>query len=158
MSLGAGGVCAIALDVVILGRTPTAGVANDAAKVVETGSSVVVHTAADWKSDYPDVYASFMRNEENDQAEQYPEIYAPYFSLFKIYEGNKFGSDYAEARGHSYTLIDVSKTERPHPQAKCITCKSPDFHALVNAEGNGVYTRDFAEVMAQMNEAVSCYS
>jgi nitrite reductase (cytochrome c-552) len=151
-------ICAIALDVVVLGRTPTAGVANDAPKVVETGSSVVVRTASEWQKEYPDVYASFVRNEENDQAKQYPEIYAPDFSLFKVYEGNKFGEDYAAARGHSYTLIDVSKTERPHGQAKCITCKSPDYHALVNAEGNGVYSRDFAEVMAQMNEAVSCYS
>ena len=151
-------VCAIALDVVVLKNTPTAGVANDAPQVVETGSSVIVRTASDWQKAYPDEYASYIRNEENDQAQQYPEIYAPYFSLYKVYEGNKFGEDYAEARGHSFTLTDVSKTERPHGQAKCITCKTPDFTALVNAEGHEVYTRDFNEVMNQMTQAISCYS
>ena len=151
-------ILAIALDTVILGKTPKAGAGNDAAQVVETGSPVVIRTAAEWKSAYPDVYASFMRNEENDQVQQYPEIYAPYFSLFKIYEGNKFGSDYGEARGHTFSLEDVNKTERPHGQAKCITCKTPEFHALVNAQGNEVYTREFAEVFAQCSENVSCYT
>ena len=150
--------CAIVVDVIVQGRTPAAGVANETAQVVETGSSVIVRTASDWQSAYPDEYASFMRNEENDQAEQYPEIYAPYFSLFTVYEGNKFGEDYAEARGHSFTLTDVGKTERPHGQAKCITCKTPDFTALVNAEGVDVYSRDFNEVMAQMTQAISCYT
>ena len=153
-------ICAIALDAVVLNRTPKAGVANDTAQTVETGSSVIVRTASDWANDYADEYASFMRNEENDQAVQYPDFYREQYGmdLTKIYEGNAFGVDYAEARGHSYTVEDVGKTERPHGQAKCITCKTPDFTALVNAEGNDVYSRDFNEVYAQMTQAVSCYT
>ena len=150
-------VCAIALDTVVMNRTPAAGVANDTAQKVETGSSVTVVKAADWQSKYPDEYASYMRNEENSATEQIPELYSPYFSLKTIYGGNKFGEDYGEARGHSFTVIDVSKTTRPHGQAKCITCKTPDYTVLVNAEGNDVYSRPFDEVIAGM-DPISCYT
>ena len=37
--------CAIVVDVIVQGRTPAAGVANETAQVVETGSSVIVRTA-----------------------------------------------------------------------------------------------------------------
>ena len=150
-------VCIIALDVLIQGKTPAAGVANETAQKVETGTSVTVRKATDWQSKYPDEYASFMRNEENSETEQIPELYAPYFSLKTIYGGNKFGEDYAEARGHSFTVIDVSKTTRPHGQAKCITCKTPDYTALVNAEGNDVYSRPFDEVIEGMGP-IGCYT
>lgn len=151
-------ICAIVVDVIVQNKTPSAGAANSAPIRVETGTSVVVQKASDWQSKYPDEYASYLRNEENDQAENYPDIYAQYFSLATIYEPNKFGVDYREARGHSFTLIDVSSTERPHGQAKCITCKTPDFTALVNAEGVDVYTRDFTEVFEQMTQPISCYT
>ena len=151
-------ICAIVVDVIVQNKTPSAGAANSAPIRVETGTSVVVQKASDWQSKYPDEYASYLRNEENDQAENYPDIYAQYFSLATIYEPNKFGLDYREARGHSFTLIDVSSTERPHGQAKCITCKTPDFTALVNAEGADVYNLDFTEVFDQMTQPISCYS
>ena len=145
------------LDAIVLGKTPTAGVANETAQKVETGSSVTVIKASDWQSKYPDEYASYMRNEENSATEQIPELYAPYFSLKTIYGGNKFGEDYGEARGHSFTVIDVTNTTRPHGQAKCITCKTPDYTVLVNAEGNDVYSRPFDEVIVGM-EPISCYT
>ena len=151
-------VCAFVLDALVQGRTPSAGVANDSAQKVETGSSVTVLKASDWQSKYPDEYASYMRNEDNSATEQIPELYSKYFSLKTIYGGNKFGEDYGEARGHSYTVIDVSNTTRPHGQAKCITCKTPDYTAMVNAEGAGAYTKPFDEVIAQMSQPVSCYT
>ena len=151
-------ICAFVIDAVVQGKTPHSGVANETPVRVETGSSVVVLKASDWQAKYPDEYASYMRNEENSATEQIPELYSPHFSLKTIYGGNKFGEDYGEARGHSYTVIDVSKTERPHGQAKCITCKTPDYTALVNAEGADAYTRDFNEVIAQMTQPISCYT
>jgi len=148
-------VCAIVIDAVVSRMTPVAGAANETAQAVETGSPVQVVKAADLQSKFPDEYASYMRNEENSEAVDYVEQYP---IIATIYEGNAFGKFYASARGHSFTLEDVSETGRPHGQAKCITCKTPDFTAMVNAEGHDVYSRDFNEVMAQMSQPISCYS
>ena len=95
------------------------------------------------------------QNAENSEAEDYLEM-DPY--LVNIYEGYGFAKDYKAARGHAYTLEDVSKTARPHDQAKCITCKTPDFTKMVNEQGVGVYNLPFDEVMGQMTQAISCYS
>ena len=95
------------------------------------------------------------QNAENSEAEDYLEM-DPY--LVNIYEGYGFAKDYKAARGHAYTLEDVSKTARPHDQAKCITCKTPDFTKMVNEQGVGVYSLPFDEVMGQMTQAISCYS
>ncbi|MGX8699603.1 MAG: ammonia-forming cytochrome c nitrite reductase subunit c552, partial [bacterium] len=57
-----------------------------------------------------------------------------------------------------YCLEDVNKTLRPHGDAKCLTCKTPNFAKLVNDEGLAVYTMSFEEVYARMEESTSCYS
>ena len=95
------------------------------------------------------------QNAENSEAEDYLEQ-DPY--LVNIYEGFGFAKDYMAARGHAYTLEDVTKTQRPHGKANCITCKTPDFTKMVNEEGVEVYSRPFDEVMSQMNTAISCYT
>ncbi|MBQ7737191.1 MAG: ammonia-forming cytochrome c nitrite reductase subunit c552 [Oscillospiraceae bacterium] len=147
--------CAFALEFYLQRKTPAAGAANETAQVVDTGSAVKVVTASHWQNEYPDEYASFLRNEENDQVVDYVEQYP---IIATIYEGNAFGKFYSSARGHTFTLEDVSETGRPHGQAKCITCKTSDYTILVNTEGNEVYSRPFDDVMAKMNEAVSCYN
>ena len=75
-----------------------------------------------------------------------------------IYEGYGFAKDYGSARGHSYTLTDVAKTQRPHPKANCLTCKTPDMHKMIEELGVGVYSMAFDEVMAQMTQPISCYT
>ena len=145
----------VAIDFLVQGRTPAAGVMNDSPRKVETGSPVVIMTASEWQSRYPDVYASYMRNEENSEVVDYV---AQYPIIATIYEGNAFGQFYGSARGHSFTIEDVSETGRPHGQAKCITCKTPDYTVMVNAQGDSVYTLSFDEVIAQMKEPVSCYT
>ena len=95
-------------------------------------------------------------NQDNDEVVSYLEQ-DPY--LVNIYEGYGFAKDYGSARGHSYTLEDLSKTGRPHPKANCITCKTDDFTRLVNTEGIEVYSRPFEDVMAQMTAmGISCYT
>ena len=115
--------------------------------------------ANDWKSIYPDIVVSWGRNAENEEIVDYLEL-DPY--LVVIYEGYGFAKDYGSARGHSYTLTDVEKTERPHAMANCLTCKTPNFTKLVNDEGVEVYSRPFDEVYAQITgnggETVSCYT
>lgn len=147
--------CAFVVEFFMQRATPEAGVANEISQVVETGSAVTVQTASQWQARYPDEYASYMRNSENDEVADYVEQYP---IIAAIYEGNAFGKYYSSARGHSFTLEDVNETGRPHPQGKCLTCKTPDFTVMVNAQGHSVYTADFAETLAQMTEPVSCYT
>jgi len=126
-----------------------------AATVTETGTGVTVVKAADWAETYADVYASYMKNEENsaiiDHVEEYPMIAT-------VYEGMAFNKFYNSARGHYYTVQDVTSTGRPHALANCFTCKTPDFTAKVNNEGVSAYTIKFEDMLAEVNESVSCYN
>ena len=78
--------------------------------------------------------------------------------LVNIYEGYGFAKDYGSARGHYYTLEDVAKTQRPHPKANCLTCKTPDMHKMIAEQGVSVYSMPFDEVMEQMTQPISCYT
>ena len=118
-----------------------------------------VVSAAEWESHYPDIYASYMKNAENtghggmriSYVETDPDIQV-------IYDGMGFSFDYTEAIGHNFTLNDIAETTRPHKLANCLTCKTPDMTAMVNAMGKGVYSMDFDEMYAQVSEPVSCYN
>jgi len=126
-----------------------------AATAVQTGTGISVVKAADWAETYPDVYASYMKNADNeaiiDHVEEYPMIAT-------VYEGMAFNKYYGSARGHYYTVQDVTSTGRPHKLANCFTCKTPDFTAKVNNEGVSAYTIAFEDMMAEVNESVSCYN
>ena len=52
----------------------------------------------------------------------------------------------------------MAETERPHPLANCLTCKTPDYTKLVNDMGVEAYKYDFNETHAQMVENISCYN
>ena len=111
--------------------------------------------ASDWASTYPYIVATMGDNSKNSYVISYLEE-DPY--LVNIYEGYGFARDYGSARGHEYTLEDVAKTERPHAKANCLTCKTPNFAKLVNDQGVSVYSMPFDEVMALMEENISCYT
>ncbi len=110
---------------------------------------------ADLSAALPAIVVSMGANKENRYVTDYLEQ-DPY--LVNIYEGYGFAKDYGSARGHEYTLEDVAKTQRPHPKANCLTCKTPDFHKLVEQEGLGVYSMPFDDVMAQMTTNINCYT
>ncbi len=112
-------------------------------------------SAADWKEAYPYIVATMGENDRNSYVTSYLKQ-DPY--LTNIYEGYGFAVDYGSARGHNYTLEDVAKTQRPHPLANCLTCKTPNFAKLVNDRGIGVYKMPFDEAMALMEESISCYT
>ena len=111
--------------------------------------------AEDWREAYPYIVATMGDNAGNSYVTDYLEQ-DPY--LVNIYEGYGFAKDYGSARGHAYTLEDVADTQRPHPKANCLTCKTPNFAKLVNDQGVGVYSMPFDEVMALMEEDISCYT
>ena len=126
-----------------------------AATATETGAGITVIKAADWAATYPEIYASYEKNAENegvfDHVEEYPMIAT-------VYEGMAFNKFYNSARGHYYTVQDVTNTGRPHALANCFTCKTPDFTAKVNNEGVSAYTIKFEDMLAEVNESVSCYN
>ena len=133
----------------------TVCVSAPAATATQTGTGVTVIKAADWAETYPDVYASYEKNAENkdiiDHVEEYPMIAT-------VYEGMAFNKFYGSARGHYYTVQDVTSTGRPHALANCFTCKTPDFTAKVNNEGVSAYQIPFDDMLAEVNESVSCYN
>lgn len=115
--------------------------------------------ASDWSALYPDIVVSMGSNAQNSDVVDYLKL-DPY--LVEIYEGYGFAKDYGSARGHSYTLTDVAKTERPHALANCLTCKTPNFTKMVQDEGKSAYSKSFDDVYAQITshngETVSCYT
>ena len=126
-----------------------------AATATQTGTGVTVIKAADWAATYPDIYASYEKNAENeaiiDHVEEYPMIAT-------VYEGMAFNKFYGSARGHYYTVQDVTNTGRPHALANCFTCKTADFTAKVNNKGVSAYKIAFEDMLAEVNESVSCYN
>ena len=125
------------------------------AQVVETGSGITVMTAQDWSAEYPEIYASYMANSENTAVHEYT---VDYPMLPIVYEGMAFSKFYGSARGHVYTVEDVTNTGRPHALANCFSCKTPDFTAKVNELGDAAYTIKFEDMLAEVNESISCYN
>ena len=125
------------------------------AQVVETGAGVTVLSAQDWADKYPEIYASYLANEDNTQVHDYTKDYP---MLPVVYEGMAFSKFYGSARGHVYTVEDVTSTGRPHALANCFSCKTPDFTAKVNELGDAAYTIPFEDMLAEVNESISCYN
>ncbi len=125
------------------------------AKKVETMSGVTLLHAADWEKEYPEIYASWQKNQENDEIEDYLQSYP---QLVTLYEPYGFSKSYGSARGHFYDVDDILETGRPHKLAQCWTCKTPDFTHLVNETGPEAYKLDFEEVRELVSEGVSCYT
>lgn len=119
----------------------------------DTGNEAI--TAEEWEKTFPDIVASYQQNEENNYRISYLDT-DPY--LTNIYEGYGFAKDYTSAIGHNYCLEDVYNTERPHPLANCLTCKTADFTIMVNELGEEVYSYDFQDLYGSMSQSVGCYS
>ncbi len=125
------------------------------ANKVETMSGVKLMYAQEWEEQYPEIYASWLKNQDNDQITDYLQQYPQLVTLYEPYGFSKF---YGSARGHFYDVDDILETGRPHKLAQCWTCKTPDFTYLVNETGPEAYTRDFDEVRELVNENISCYN
>mgnify|MGYP001137368807 CR=1 FL=1 len=122
---------------------------------------VTITRAEEWAEDYPNQYATYLKNEEMvrttfggsepiDYLEKYPE-------LLTLYDGMGFSVEYLRARGHVYALEDVIHTARSKPGASCMACKTPDYVALETEHGTDLYAMDFNEMAVQAHSGVSCY-
>ncbi|MBQ9152232.1 MAG: ammonia-forming cytochrome c nitrite reductase subunit c552 [Solobacterium sp.] len=124
------------------------------AKAAETGTGVVVTKADDWAEQYPNEYATYMQNNDNDEIHSYLELH-PY--LKTIYEGYGFAIQYGSARGHTYVVEDVQSTGRPHKMANCYTCKTSSMTAKVLNEGDSVYSMNFDDLTAEITDPFGCF-
>ena len=127
------------------------------AEKVETKSGVTMMRAADWEEEYPEVYASYKQNSENDDIHDY---LVDYPMLKTLYEPFGFSKDYKGARGHYYNLEDIGATARIGEKsiASCWTCKAPEFTHMVNEQGIEVYAQPFKNLVGVINEPISCYN
>ncbi len=117
---------------------------------------VQVLTADHWAEQYPNQYASWQRNQENDGQTDYLEDYPMLSTLYYPYG---FAFDYKAARGHMFDIEDIQDTARPHANASCWTCKTPYFTAMVLEQGDAAYTMKFDEVAATVSqEPISCFN
>ena len=149
----------LAVDISLMGQpsAPSAEKEEEPRRtqVVKTGSGVTVLSAREWAAEYPEIYASYLANNANSEVKDHVEEY-PMIGV--VYEGMAFNRYYGTARGHTYTVQDVTATGRPHALANCFSCKTPDFTAMVNEMGDLAYKLSFADVLAEVNEGVSCYN
>ncbi len=120
-----------------------------------------VITAEAWKDLYPNQYATYMKNEANSPdsgKHNYLELYP---ALNTMYKGYAFALGYDEASSHVYSLKSVTETPRTTKKeqlANCITCKTPQFTAMVNSQGDSVYAQKFNDTVGQFTEPISCYN
>ena len=126
--------------------------AVDAAAIIEAAGII---PSEEWADTYPNEYASFMENADNEELVDYLEEY-PYLNT--LYAGNAFSKDYKGARGHAYTLQDVSETLRAPAMANCLSCKTPQMNALISSGEEGVYSLPFDDVLELCEEPVGCYT
>ena len=131
------------------------GIAYRSVQAPKAASEDGVVSAEEWREIYPDIVASMEANTDNNYRISYIEE-DPYIT--NLYEGYGFAKDYTSAIGHTYCLEDVHNTERPHPLANCLTCKTPNFTKMVNDLGEEVYMYDFEETWGKMSENTSCYN
>ena len=101
-----------------------------------------------------------MANEANSPESGKDNYLETYPALNTMYKGYGFAKGYDEAASHSYTLRSIAETPRVNDKtlANCISCKTPQYTAMVQAQGDGAYALAFAEVLGQMTEPISCYN
>ena len=77
-----------------------------------------------------------------------------------LFAGYGFAQDYKQARGHVYSVKDVSSTPRVNDKtpATCWTCKSPDTPRLMHELGVGqFYAHKFADLKGQVTHPIGCF-
>ncbi len=154
-----GAVVASALVVGAVAATPF-GIADTSEETPAVDAAALLEEAAvipadEWAETYPNEYETWSLNSENAETVDYLEEY-PYLNT--LYAGNAFSKDYLSARGHAYTLEDVSATLRAPALANCLSCKTPTMNALISSGEVGVYALPFEDVLALSEESVGCYS
>lgn len=155
-------VCGIMLVAGLVACAPQPNVTGSAeSEIMPQEDQFGVVVASEWQGLYPNQYATYLLNESNSPdsgKHNYLELYP---ALNAMYKGYAFSLGYDEAAGHLFTLQSVKNTPRTTEKeqlANCITCKTPQYTAKVNAEGVSAYQDKFNDVIDEFTEPISCYN
>jgi nitrite reductase (cytochrome c-552) len=134
--------------------------------------AVVVHPLGEWEPDnavwgqnYPRQYESYMRTAITDTKTKYGGSYPRDYLDIDPYEvilfaGYGFSKDYVQARGHYFSVEDVTQTARlirPFNAATCWTCKSTDVPRLMNQMGvTEFYAANFHDLVNEVTHPIGC--
>ncbi|MCL2883121.1 MAG: ammonia-forming cytochrome c nitrite reductase subunit c552 [Coriobacteriia bacterium] len=119
-----------------------------------------VYTADAWKDAYPNQYNTYRMGAEINNSSTRQDMTVLYPAIKTIWIGSAFSKYYNQPNDHQYALEDVRATGRVNDTtaANCLTCKSPDFTAMYQSEGDTIFAKPFADVSAQLTEPISCYN
>ncbi|MBP2628487.1 MAG: Nitrite reductase (cytochrome, ammonia-forming) [Firmicutes bacterium] len=80
--------------------------------------------------------------------------------LFANFRGMPFSEDYAEERGHVYSLEDLRDSKRISKASKgaCISCKTPYVEQFYQESGWGYANKPLKELLDRAKHPVSCAS
>lgn len=121
--------------------------------------------AEKWGLDYPRQYDSWKRTQDTsfhskyggsghrDYLEETP-------ANVVLFGGYAFSKDYCQARGHSYSVHDVSNSPRVNEKtsASCWYCKSPDVPRLIGQWGSEKFSsHTFFQLKEEITHSVGCY-
>jgi nitrite reductase (cytochrome c-552) len=121
--------------------------------------------AAVWGRSFPRQYDSWQRTQDTEfitkygggRERNYLRATPEYVLLFA---GYGFSKEYKQARGHWYSVEDVTKSLRVNDAtaATCWYCKSPDVPRLIGEMGVEEFSKKtFAEMKDKVTHAISCY-
>jgi len=123
--------------------------------------------ASAWGRNFPRQYESWTRTQGitpatkyggmRDDVRDYLRLNSEYIILFA---GFGFSKEYKQARGHWYSIEDVSNTARltENTSASCWECKSPDAVRLIGEMGHEAFSaKKFSEMKDQITHSISCY-
>ena len=117
-----------------------------------------------WGQNYPREYESYLRTRETGTRTKFgggpPRDYLDNDPLQVIlFAGYPFSKEYKQARGHYYSVTDVTSTKRVTAanMATCWTCKSTDVPKLMDKFGvDGFYKHHFADFKDTITHPIGC--
>ena len=118
-----------------------------------------------WGQNYPREYETYLNTRIDDTKTKFggafPKDYLKEDPLQVIlFAGYGFSKEYLQARGHYYSIADVTKTKRikkPFNAATCWTCKSTDVPRMMDKIGVAeFYAANFHDLTDQITHPIGC--
>ncbi|TAN36713.1 MAG: ammonia-forming cytochrome c nitrite reductase subunit c552 [Verrucomicrobia bacterium] len=117
-----------------------------------------------WGQNYPREYESYLRTRETGTRSKFgggpPRNYLNADPLQVIlFAGYPFSKEYNQARGHYYSVTDVSSTKRVNAKTPgtCWTCKSTDVPKKMAELGvDNFYKQHFADLKSAITHPIGC--
>ena len=121
--------------------------------------------AAKWGRNYPRQYDTWKKTSETKSRTKFGgsanrDYLRATPSYVIMFAGYGFSKQYEQARGHWYTIEDVTKSERVNDTtaASCWYCKSPDVPRLIGEMGVEAFSaKKFNDLKGDITHPIGCY-